>query len=133
MQPSLVYHTTKPCFQRSHISPYSAYNRLHHSATRNRRPPRDQLPVLFTKIQHFTTRLQVFRPLFSAPPCLRCTSGVLPSRSTPDEQPHNSLIPNPKTAAQLPKGVLVYFFVKNLFSHKIQYIYQVFVWLFHAF
>ena len=109
MQSSLVHDAKKPCLQRRQIFTGFTYYRFINSQPR---PLQTTASIQFAKIQLFTTRLQVFRPHFCNPPCLRCTSGVLPSRSTPDEQPHNFLIPNPKTAAQLPKGVLVYFLFK---------------------
>ena len=113
MQSSLVHDAKKPCLQRRQIFTGFTYYRFIISQPK---PLQTTAPIQFAKIQHFTTRLQVFRPLFpptTMPPMhFGCTSGVLPSRSTPDEQPHNFLIPSPKTAAQLPKGVLVYFLFK---------------------
>ena len=108
IQPSLVYHATKPCFQRSHISPYSAYNRFHHSATRNRRPTRDQLP---SRLQRYNIPPPVckfsahfFRPTMP-PMYFGCTSITKYTRRKAPQLPHTQ----PKTASRLPKGVLVYF------------------------
>ena len=116
MQSSLVHNAKKPCLQRRQIFTGFTYYRFIISQPK---PLQTTAPIQFTKIQHFTTRLQVFRPLFSAhhaSDALRvyfgCTSITKYIRRTASQLPHTQS----KTAPRHPKGVLVYFFLKNLFS-----------------
>lgn len=124
MQRSLVYNAIKPCsrcketlfatqtnLHRIHLLPIHNFateaiaNHSSHSICKDTtfHHPFASFPPTFSAHHHASDALRVY---FGG------TSGVLPSRSTPDEQPHNFLIPSPKTAAQLPKGVLVYFLFK---------------------
>ena len=114
MQSSLVHDAKKPCLQRRQIFTGFTYYRFIISQPR---PLQTTAPIQFAKIQLFTTRLQVFRPQFCNPPlCPWCTSSVLPRRSTPDRQFHNTLIYNAKQHHKLQKVYLCTFFMKNLFS-----------------
>ncbi len=120
MQRSLVYNAIKPC-SRCKETLFATQTNLHrihllpiHKFATETIANHSSHPICKDTTFH--------HPFASFPPTILqstmppmhfgCTSGVLPSRSTPDEQPHNSLIPSPKTAAQLPKGVLVYFLFK---------------------
>ena len=135
MQSSLVHDAKKPCLQRRQIFTGFTYYRFIISQPK---PLQTTAPIQFAKIQLFTTRLQVFRPLFpptTMPPMhFGCTSGVLPSRSTPDRQFHNTLIYNAKQHHKLQKVYLCTFFMRNFFLIKFIYISSFcMVWLFHAF
>lgn len=120
MQRSLVYNAIKPC-SRCKETLFATQTNLHrihllpiHKFATETIANHSSHPICKDTTFHHpfaSVPPTFFRP--TMPPMhFGCTSGVLPSRSTPDEQPHNFLIPNPKTAAQLPKGVLVYFLFK---------------------
>ena len=88
MQSSLVHDAKKPCLQRRQIFTGFTYYRFIISQPK---PLQTTAPIQFAKIQHFTTRLQVFRPQFCNPPCLRCTSGVLRVYFHHEVHPTNNL------------------------------------------
>lgn len=127
MQLSLVYHTTKSCLSYNQVLFIMQPSLVSNAATFPPTPPitvfiipqpeiADQPETNSRPVYKDTTfhhPFASFPPTFSAPPCLRCTSGVLPSRSTPDEKPHNSLIPNPKQHHDSPKVYLCTFYRKS--------------------
>lgn len=121
MQSSLVHDAKKPCLQRRQIFTGFTYYRFIISQPK---PLQTTAPIQFAKIQHFTTRLQVFRPLFSAhhhaSDALRvyfgCTSITKYTRRTTSQLHHTQ----PKTASRHPKGVLVYFLFKKFYRTAIK-------------
>ena len=121
MQSSLVHDAKKPCLQRRQIFTGFTYYRFIISQPK---PLQTTAPIQFAKIQLFTTRLQVFRPLFSAhhhaSDALRvyfgCTSITKYTRRTTSQLHHTQ----PKTASRHPKGVLVYFLFKKFYRTAIK-------------
>lgn len=117
MQSSLVHDAKKPCLQRRQIFTGFTYYRFIISQPK---PLQTTAPIQFAKIQHFTTRLQVFRPLFpptTMPPMhFGCTSITKYTRRTTSQLHHTQ----PKTASRHPKGVLVYFLFKKFYRTAIK-------------
>ena len=111
MLSSLVHDAKKPCLQRRQIFTGFTYYRFIISQPK---PLQTTAPIRFAKIQLFTTRLQVFRPLFpptTMPPMhFGCTSITKYTRRTVLQLPHTQS----KTVSRYPKGVLVYFLFKIL-------------------
>lgn len=121
MQRSLVYNAIKPCSQcketlfatqtnlhRIHLLP------IHNFATEAIANHSSHSICKDTTFHHpFASFLPTFLQSTMPPMHFGCTSGVLPSRSTSDEQPHNSLIPNPKQHHGTPKVYLCTFYLKS--------------------
>ena len=124
MQRSLVYNAIKPCsrcketlfatqtnLHRIHLLPIHNFateaiaNHSSHSIYKDTtfHHPFASFPPTFSAHHHASDALRVY---------FGCTSITKYTRRTTSQLPHTQ----PKTASRHPKGVLVYFFLKNLFS-----------------